>query len=593
MKEIMDFLNHLPAEGCRLKGPLGQALEQAVAKRLLKINYPNLVAPFRLRNEVDGAWRGEFWGKIVRSAILAYRGTGNLELLAVIRRTVADLLSTQTPDGGISTSPADGQLGLRRPGMAPYDFLPGAWDVWGRKYVLLALLRYCDEIEADPQTIKACQKVIDHLSGQLKEANRPLTDCGRQDGLAAASILGAAVGVWRIGGAPEHLLYAQKIIAGGCSASENIFEAIAKGKHPREISVAKAYEMLSCFQGLADLQLLAPQPGVTALLVEMYELVRDREIFVTGTAGLRDEWGEYWDDGALKQHRTDAGALGETCITATWLHYCERILRLTADAAVYDQMEKSFYNAALGAMRPDGAAWIHANPTPLAGSSWKKPAGDQLLLCINSAFDGNDCCLAQGPETLAMAPYLAVLQQGDTLYLNGFEDAQYQFHQVALKLSGNYPVEPRCNILLTLDRLERFTLAVRIPGWGGQLSLNGETVKTVAGTYCKLDREWRNGDVLSLSFDFTPRKIELPGTRERFAVQSGPWILAQDSHYGTVDAPVDMSQPCRRQTIAGARQAWQIGDQTLIDYASAGSGFCEDHRLCVLFQAPASFAKGE
>lgn len=585
----MNFLNHLPAGGCRLHGPLGQALDQAVANRLLKVNYPNLVAPFRLRNEVDGAWRCEFWGKIVRSAILAWHGTGNPMLLEAIRRTVNDLLSTQTPDGCISTSPAAGQLGLRNAD----DSLSGAWDVWGRKYVLLALLRFFDQVESDPQIALACQKTVDHLINQLQQCNRPLTDCGRQDGLAAASILGAVVGVWRIGNNPEHLAFAQKIIAEGCSATENIFEAIAKGKHPREISVAKAYEMLSCFQGLADLQLLAPQPGVTALLVKVYELVRDREIFVTGTGGLRDRWGEYWDDGAFKQHRDDAGALGETCITATWLHYCERILRLTADATIYDQMERTFYNAALGAMRPDGATWIHANPTPLAGSSWKKPAGDQLLLSLGIPFDGNDCCLAQGPETLAMAPYTAAFQQGETLYLNGFEDARYQFHQITLTLSGNYPVEPGCRILLNLNGTKRFTLAVRIPGRGGQLSLNGEPVKTVAGTYCKLDREWRDGDVIAMTFDFTPHKLELPGTKERFAVQSGPWILAQDSRFGAVDTPVDMTQCAQRQTVDGARQAWQISNQTLIDYASAGSSFCENHRLCVLFPAPAKFAKGE
>ena len=62
---------------------------------------------FGMKN--DGAWRGEFWGKIVRSAILAYCGNGDQELLKTIRCTVADMLSTQTDDGCISTSSTNAQ----------------------------------------------------------------------------------------------------------------------------------------------------------------------------------------------------------------------------------------------------------------------------------------------------------------------------------------------------------------------------------------------------------------------------------------------------------------------------------------------------
>ena len=54
----------------------------------------HLTEPFRLRNEEDYLWRCEFWGKIVRSMILAWRSTGNAELLAKIRLAVKDILST-------------------------------------------------------------------------------------------------------------------------------------------------------------------------------------------------------------------------------------------------------------------------------------------------------------------------------------------------------------------------------------------------------------------------------------------------------------------------------------------------------------------
>ena len=102
-----------------LKGALGEALNLTVAKRLKTVDYDQLVEPFAKRYENDGAWRCEFWGKIVRSAITAAFHTGDAELRAMIDKTVKDLMATQTPDGCISSYPEDKQL--------------SGWDLWGRK----------------------------------------------------------------------------------------------------------------------------------------------------------------------------------------------------------------------------------------------------------------------------------------------------------------------------------------------------------------------------------------------------------------------------------------------------------------------------
>ena len=54
-------------EKVKLHGPLGFMLERVVKNRLVKIDYGQLAAPFRLRNETDNKWRCEFWGKVVQS----------------------------------------------------------------------------------------------------------------------------------------------------------------------------------------------------------------------------------------------------------------------------------------------------------------------------------------------------------------------------------------------------------------------------------------------------------------------------------------------------------------------------------------------
>ena len=167
MKQIRTILN----------GPLGAGLKLSCAERLKKVDYKYMTEPFRLRNEDDGAWRCEFWGKIVRSAITAAVIADNSELKNILKQTVSNIMATQTSDGCISSYPAELQL--------------NGWDVWGRKYVLLALIRYYEMLDRDPAVLDCCCRMLDHLMTQVGQADgkRSILACGLHSGLAAASIL--------------------------------------------------------------------------------------------------------------------------------------------------------------------------------------------------------------------------------------------------------------------------------------------------------------------------------------------------------------------------------------------------------------------
>ena len=130
--------------------------------------------------------------------ILAWRSTGNAELLAKIRLAVKDILSTQTPDGCISSYPADKQL--------------EGWDIWGRKYVMLGLLRYLRDVERDEKVETALCRLADHLIAQLGE--REIKTFGYHDGLAASSIINAFVQLYEVSRIRRYLEFAEKIIRG-------------------------------------------------------------------------------------------------------------------------------------------------------------------------------------------------------------------------------------------------------------------------------------------------------------------------------------------------------------------------------------------
>lgn len=572
MSPVKDQLHILPPGGVSLRGRLGKALEKSVNHRLKKVNYDHLVAPFRNRNERDGRWRCEFWGKIVRSAIRSWHAVPDPGLEQLIRKTVHGLCATQTPDGCISSYPAELQT--------------KDWDIWGRKYALLGLCRYYREIERSEEVRHAVARCLDHLMTQVGPEAQRIVDCGHHTGLAASSLLGAVAAAARVTGEKRFLDYAKWIAAQGGSTEGDIFALARRGTAPAELGNGKAYEMTSCFEGLLELYRETGDPEQLDAVMKYFRAVRDRELFITGAGGLKDMWGEFWYEGRRNQTRSDAGSLGETCVTTTCIRFFGQILRLTGELSAADEMERALYNGILGAMVPDGSWWLHANPTPLAGSSFKKRAGDQI------PGYGEDCCVAQGPEALATAACYAVMRTEEGPAVLFYEACEAKIpladgSEAALSITGNYPDGATAAITVSLSAPRRFRLKLRVPAWSTRTRIRvaGEEIPARPGTFAEIDRLWTTGDRVELEFDLRFRAVPAPDGGALLAAMRGPVLFARDSRLGELDTPVSPEEIENAQEIPAepefARLCRLPDGSKLCDYASAGNRFTPENTLRV------------
>ena len=90
------------------------------------------------------AWRGEYWGKMMRGAAFTYEYTKDEALYKVLVETVEDLLTTQQESGRISSYNID----------VEFD----GWDLWSRKYILLGLQYFmdiCKDADLNARIVKA------------------------------------------------------------------------------------------------------------------------------------------------------------------------------------------------------------------------------------------------------------------------------------------------------------------------------------------------------------------------------------------------------------------------------------------------------
>lgn len=515
-KVVQDQLK--PSISAQLQGFVGKEFDNAYTNRILAQDPDRLIEPFKNRTETR-CWQSEFWGKWFTSAVLAYRYRPEPQLKTILDQSVVKLIATQSPDGYIGNYAEGARL--------------EQWDIWGRKYCLLGLLSYYD-LTHDSKTLKAAKGLADHLINELADRKALIVKKGNHRGMAASSILEPICLLYGRTGEKRYLAFAEEIVrqwesedGPGLIAKSGI-DVAKRFPKPKNWfgweQGQKAYEMMSCYEGLLELYRLTNKPEYKAAVEKTWENIQKTEINIAGSGSSVECWFGGKDVQALPVNHYQ-----ETCVTATWIKLGQQLLRLTANARYADAIEQTFYNALLGAMKPDGSDW--AKYSPLEGH--RLEGGEQCGMGLN-------CCVASGPRGLFTLPLTAVMSSTNGLQVNFFMPGSYKLntpHGQAVELvqQTDYPVSGKVNLKLNTKKPEPFALRIRIPAWSRQtrILVNGKTITgIVPGTYKEITRAWTAADSISIELDMQGRIIYMGEKSENFAILRGPITMARDKRLG-------------------------------------------------------------
>ena len=241
---------------------------------------------------------------------------------------------------------------------------------------------------------------------------------------------------------------------------------------------------------------------------------------------------EAWFHGARKQHLPYIH-LQETCVTTTWMRFCEKLLEVTDDPKWADQIERTFYNAYLGALRSDGGEF--AAYTPLTGNRWHG---------MHHCFMHTDCCTANGPRGFLCFLKELFTTRGDVATFNFYSSAHVkgEFSNGRKVAFDMYSLYPRTDYVRIVSHTEGAApVRLRIPMWSAntEVKLNGKAFDgVVAGSYFTIDRDWKLGDIVEVKFDMPVVAHTLD---HHVAFTRGPVLLARDSRF----ADGDLTEPFR------------------------------------------------
>ncbi len=539
LRHPTDRLYDLPAGSVTLTGAFDEKIRLVIEGTLKRVDMHAVADYFRLT--MNQFATGEFWGKLMRASCMACAYTGDAELRAIVDTAAADMMSLQRADGCLSTVPDETQP----------NGTHGS-DLWERKYALMGLLSY-HELSGSPEALDACVRLVRYTNAQVGEAPKiPITQTGWAfAGIESSSILEPVMRVYHLTGEAAAMELACHIVSVGCCDRENIFAAIRAGKSPMAIgesgvptdSIAKAYEMMSCFEGLCEYHAATGDMEALETVKLFWDKVLAEEITLLGSGGadapfnLGPGTGEQWNRTKFEQTNPQIDLMMETCVTVYWMRLSHRLLRLTGAPKYADELERSLYNAILGAIRPDGAFFEYF---PRFNGS-RNPK-------VNYSFNikGFDlsCCTANGPTGLCMAPSFAVMATATGIAVNLYENATVRVPVaggvVTLAMESDFPLMGKAT-LRVLDMpptAEACPLSIdlRVPAYasdftvlGGERPLVGE-----AGTYLRLTDIVRTGDRYLICFDIPLVLHPAPHGSDRrgdnfVAFTYGPILLARDA----------------------------------------------------------------
>ncbi len=547
----------------------------------------------------DMGWRGEFWGKLMRGACMTYIYTRDAELYDLLENSVRDMLENADVHGRFSTYSIVNEF--------------NGWDVWTRKYVLLGFLSFfeiCKDEGLKKCILSSMKGHLDYIILYIGKGKLEIYDTSPVwQGVNSASILEPVVMLYNLTGERTYLDFAGYIVDSGGAKEFNVFETAYENKiMPGEYPVRKAYELMSCFEGLIEYYKVTGEEKWRIASENFVKAVIDTEITAAGGAGCEHEC--FNGSRLMQTFSKYDGLMQETCVTVTWMKLCYKLLCLTGNSMYADEIERSAYNALYGAVNTLGSVnnndtvfdmkWfrdvydVHIKKhgpqmfdsySPLIKGTRGRAVGGFRPMRDNSAFCG--CCIAIGAAGTALVPNIAVMEAENGFVFNFYMTGVYRSGDFEMHIRSDYPFGTKVEICIKGNM--RKEIRLRRPYFSNRFSvtINDRCVSyEMDNGYAVISCDWCDKDKINIELDMNPRVMhggantDDKSSEDHAAFMYGPLLLALDARISEVGGEIAVCDDNVSIKSIGMHATEDMhifevgaGEQRMImtDYASAGN----------------------
>lgn len=313
------------------------------------------------------------------------------------------------------------------------------------------------------------------------------------------------------------------------------------------------------YAGAADVYAETGDDSLMTALDAIWHDLAETKLYITGACGALYDGvspnGTTYDQPSIQQVHQAYGqdfelpnltAHNESCANIGNLLWNWRMLQVTGNANYADAMEQVMYNSLLAAVSLDGKRHFYTNPLAVSADlpyelRWSKDREEYISYC--------NCCPPNTIRTVAQIHNYMYSMSDEGVWLNFYggntlkttlkDQSSLELEQVT-----EYPWEGKVKLKIGQAPKNELSFFVRIPAWSNdaKISINGQSIgeTPLAGTYQKLTRIWKKGDVVEVDF---PMEVDLIAanplveeTRNQVAVRRGPVVYCLES----VDLPANI-----------------------------------------------------
>ena len=527
--KVKNKFKSVPMDKVKMNGYVGELFDKFFYGRIFSDYAKNEVYPEAenaFKNQIDGQtcvgiWQGEYWGKFMISAARVARYTHSKELCDFIRNGAKKLIGYQREDGYLGTYKNSAQLFPPTEEEARAATGRGNlwnWNVWCRKYTLWGMLE-CFTLLGDKDFLKSAIGMADYLINEIEGLGIELGETGTFAGVASCSILKPMLILYRLTANERYLNFALKIAKRWENADikPGLIANALSGKRIREWypdsnKWAKAYETMSCFDGIIELYRVTGEKMYLDAAEAYWDILVKHEYNSLFSVGFNDVFG----DAAY-----DINCASEPCDVLHFMRLCYELFLLTGDIKYMDKFEL-------------------AASTPLIASTYKngrwgaralRGQGRHLTATLQAGFTRNHCCVNNMPRGIMNFIEAGVMTDGECVMINLYTplDARIETDKgaVLVHISGEYLSDCRAKIELTFDG-EAVPVKLRVPEWSkvGTVTV-GDTAYTVSHGYFTFTPSGKT-EAVTVAFDDTVRVVELTSHPERGDIEwkKDRWVSA-------------------------------------------------------------------
>lgn len=556
--------------------------------------WEKLVEPFITREDSDGFWRGEFFGKEMRGAALIYQYTKDEELYKILTEAVEKLLAAQDEKGRISTYSEASEF--------------NGWDMWCRKYVLTGVQHYyriCRDEGFKKEILSALSKHADYIISKIGngEEQKKITETSSWWGCVnSCTILEPMLELYKETGEKRYFEFAKYIISTGGSSDCDFMELALENKlAPYQYPVVKAYETMSYFEGLLAYYEITGEEKYFTAVKNFVEAVERTDMTVIGCSGCTHE---LFDNSSVKQTEYAENIMQETCVTVTWMRISLRMYLETGERKFIDRIEKSGLNALYGSLNTRHNTILNLlekkyvsgmtfdSYSPLYMNTRGRGTGGYMEFLRGGSCG---CCEAIGACGVALMPLTAVMSAKEGVIVNYLFGGELSVkdkngESVKLLFESDYPSENTCKITVSSDGKVNLGMFIRLPEFADGTTING---KTYTGEYADISGEYSGGDVIEIGYNVGLKVLRLNG---KVAFSFGAITLGTDEEKfdGDIEKPINVTDnpvykliKPQKDELLRVEISLKDGEEiTLSDYQSCGKNWRgKRNRTTVWFNA--------